>query len=59
MGILGIGIDVLSLARLQGLISRRGALAVARRICAPAEMERFRAIPVDQEDKVLKYLSAR
>ncbi|GHJ85959.1 hypothetical protein NliqN6_2361 [Naganishia liquefaciens] len=42
--ILGIGVDILHLARLRGVIARRGADKVARRILSEREWEGFRAI---------------
>lgn len=53
---LGIGIDILSITRLEGLIARRGAQALARRICCNREYEEFGKIKVHHH---LKYLSAR
>jgi phosphopantetheinyl transferase (holo-ACP synthase) len=40
----GIGTDILSLSRLRGVIARRGAGKVARRILSDAEMGEFRAL---------------
>ena len=55
--LLGVGIDILSLARMEGLISRRGADALARRLCSPVEMDMYGRL---QGDEVrLKFLSAR
>jgi holo-[acyl-carrier protein] synthase len=49
--ILGIGIDILSLARLQGVIARRGADQLAKRICCFRELDEFHgltsSLPVD------------
>lgn len=42
--IVGIGIDVLHLSRLRGVIARRGAERLARRILAPGEVREFEAI---------------
>lgn len=42
--ILGIGVDILHLARLRGVIARRGAERVARRILSEREWDGFRAI---------------
>lgn len=54
--LLGIGIDLLSLARLEGVVARRGAAALAKRICSPREYTEFSSIAPDQH---LKYLSSR
>ncbi|KAK8853100.1 holo-[acyl-carrier-protein] synthase [Kwoniella newhampshirensis] len=64
--IVGIGIDILSLARFRAIIIRRGADKVARRICTDGEYDLFRAIEVpkgdEQEgllDRRLRFLSSR
>lgn len=38
MGILGIGLDILRVARIKSLVDRRGALPFARRVLSPCEM---------------------
>lgn len=53
---LGIGIDILSITRFEGLLARRGAQALARRICSKREYDEFRSVPADQH---VKYLSSR
>ena len=55
--LIGVGIDILSLNRIQGLISRRGADALARRLCAPIELEAYEKLQGDE--RKLKFLSAR
>jgi hypothetical protein len=55
--LMGVGIDILSLTRLQGLITRRGADTLARRLCTPAELDAYRRL--DGDDRKLKFLSAR
>lgn len=41
--LLGLGVDILSLARLEAVIARRGADKLAARICSPRELAEFRA----------------
>ena len=39
--ILGVGIDILHLARFESLLLRRGPLRLAKRICTPRELSDF------------------
>lgn len=39
--ILGLGVDILSLARFEAVVTRRGLNRVARRICCPRELADF------------------
>lgn len=55
--LIGVGIDIFSLTRLQGVINRRGADALARRLCAPIELEAYKKLQGDE--RKLKFLSAR
>jgi len=57
--LLGIGIDILSLSRLEGLIGRRGGDALARRICCPRELEEFRGKPERTIKDEVRFLSTR
>jgi holo-[acyl-carrier protein] synthase len=64
--LLGIGIDILSIPRLQGLIARRGAARVAQRICSSRELASFDQLKDkvggDQEQlaaQQLRFLCAR
>lgn len=61
--LIGVGIDILSLPRLQAVIARRGALRLAGKICTPAELERFKAlshpVPETLDEHRLKFLSTR
>lgn len=61
--LVGIGIDVLSLGRLQAVIQRRGAFRLAGKICTPHELERFSALshddPATLAEHRLKFLSTR
>jgi len=41
--ILGLGVDILSLARFEAVISRRGVQRVARRVCCARELADFHA----------------
>lgn len=45
--LLGIGVDILSLARLQGVTNRRGADKLAQRICCARELAEFRKLPAE------------
>lgn len=64
--LIGVGIDILSLSRLQGLIQRRTPQALAKRICSPKELIKFRSL-VDSgsnevgkpNDQILRFLSTR
>ncbi|WVQ84905.1 hypothetical protein IAT38_007068 [Cryptococcus sp. DSM 104549] len=42
--IVGLGIDILSLARFREFVLRRGAAKVAKRVCSSGELERFEKI---------------
>lgn len=61
--LVGIGIDILSLPRLQAVIARRGALRLADKICTASELERFKALshpePGTLDEHRLKFLSTR
>ncbi|KAL7421324.1 hypothetical protein Q5752_004209 [Cryptotrichosporon argae] len=63
--ILGIGIDILSLARFQAVIERRGALALGKRICTRREFEELEALsgaagaPLAGTRPEVRFLSAR
>lgn len=62
--ILGIGIDILQLARLQSVISRRGGAALATRICSAREIQAFSelAATVDEPEAVIaeeRFLASR
>ena len=39
--ILGIGVDILSLARFEGVVARRGIERVAKRVCCARELSDF------------------
>lgn len=52
--ILGVGVDILHLPRLQSLVSRRGKETLAKRILHPSEMTEF----VAAEDKS-RFLAVR
>jgi holo-[acyl-carrier protein] synthase len=54
--IIGIGVDILSVSRIQGLIARRSALKLAKRICSPVELQEFKGI---QEEGQLRFLCSR
>jgi len=62
--LLGIGIDILSIARLEGMIARRGAVRLAMRICSQRELVDFHALreKFDSEQlpgRQLRFLCAR
>lgn len=61
--LVGIGIDILSLPRLQAVIARRGARRLAAKICSAAELARFEALahpePATLAEHRLKFLSTR
>ncbi|TXT07252.1 hypothetical protein VHUM_03422 [Vanrija humicola] len=63
--ILGIGVDILSLARIEGVISRRGAARLAARICSAREQAQFAALADNTSGAdtlaraQLRFLSAR
>lgn len=56
--LLGIGIDILSLSRFEGVIARRGFQAVAKRICCARELDEFGALRDDPGLRI-RYLSGR
>jgi len=41
--ILGLGVDILSLARFESVVARRGVQRVARRVCCARELADFQA----------------
>lgn len=61
--ILGIGIDILSIARLEGLIQRRTARRLAERICTAREYAEFSQLdhpePSTLYTKQVRFLSSR
>jgi holo-[acyl-carrier protein] synthase len=56
MAILGVGIDLLALARLQAVVQRRGAAALARRVLSGAEMLDFQSLDAKRQ---LSFLALR
>ncbi|RSH94045.1 hypothetical protein EHS25_006699 [Saitozyma podzolica] len=56
--LLGIGIDILSLSRFEGVIARRGFQVVAKRICCARELDEFGALRDDPGLRI-RYLSGR
>ncbi|ORY24963.1 4'-phosphopantetheinyl transferase superfamily [Naematelia encephala] len=54
--ILGIGIDILSIHRLESVIRRRGARSLARRICSPTELDSF---PLSNLKDQVRFLATR
>lgn len=60
--ILGIGVDILSTARFEAFVLRRGVERVARRICCDRELADFqRRFPLAPQADLssLRYLSTR
>jgi len=58
--LLGVGIDILSLARFQALITRRSPQKLAKRICSPTEYKRYQAIVKSTSNQdILRFLSTR
>lgn len=53
---LGVGIDILSLARFEGFVQRRGVQAAAKRICCPRELDEFASLKPSRQ---INYLSSR
>lgn len=53
---LGVGIDILSLARFEGFVQRRGVQAAAKRICCPRELDEFASVKPSRQ---INYLSSR
>lgn len=52
--LLGLGIDLLSLPRLEALIKRRSARKLAERICSSCELASFIALPSRLEPSTLQ-----
>ncbi|KLT43299.1 4'-phosphopantetheinyl transferase [Cutaneotrichosporon oleaginosum] len=48
--LLGLGVDLLSVPRLEALISRRTAHRLAERICSPRELDAFVSLPSRYHD---------
>lgn len=63
--LLGLGVDLLSLPRLEALIARRGARRLADRICSSRELVGFESLPKKHADAAtlraqeLRFLAAR
>ncbi|KAL1411708.1 hypothetical protein Q8F55_002674 [Vanrija albida] len=61
--ILGIGVDILSLARIEGVIARRGAARLAARICSARELAQFDELTGGEADTLrraqLRFLASR
>ena len=57
--VLGVGIDVLSMSRFEGLLKRRGAGNVAKKICSKAELALWAATEGEDASRQLRFLSSR
>ncbi|BEI84076.1 hypothetical protein CcaverHIS002_0406800 [Cutaneotrichosporon cavernicola] len=63
--LLGLGVDLLSLPRLQALIARRTAHRLAERICSPRELAAFASLPAKHPEpstlkaQQLRFLASR
>ncbi|KAF8313495.1 4'-phosphopantetheinyl transferase [Clavulina sp. PMI_390] len=55
--ILGVGVDILHLPRIEALVARRGLVPLARRILHPEEHDAFDKL--DQPSRQLRFLAVR
>jgi holo-[acyl-carrier protein] synthase len=63
--LLGLGVDLLSLPRLEALLARRTPRRLAERICSPRELASFALLPSKHPDastlqaQQLRFLASR
>ena len=59
MGIIGIGVDVVSIPRIAALARRKSPDRLAKRILSATEREAWLAIPQTDETKKVRFLAVR
>ncbi|KAH8106253.1 4'-phosphopantetheinyl transferase [Cristinia sonorae] len=59
MGIIGIGVDVVSISRIAALVQRRTYDRLAKRILSPGELSEWLSIPATDDARRTRYLAVR